>query len=281
VAAGFAGYSTPSLLTLVEGELGARLTKGDRLTDWLQRPLGEAQLQYAASDVLHLGALRDRLIDQLRELGRLDWALEECELARVRARAPRNPEEAWLKIKEARSLRGRAAGIAQSLAAWRERRAAAIDQPVRFVLGDLGLVGIAQRAPKTPAELKGIRGVDSRQLRGDIGKEVLAAVAAGLDHQAVRPPSDSVDLDRKLRPAVGLVSAWLSQLSRELRIDLSLLATRADIEALLADAPGARLREGWRAEVIGEPVRDLIGGRAALAFDGDRGLVLEPRDQRA
>ncbi len=277
VAAGFVGYSTPSLTSLVEGELGVRLTKGDRLTDWLRRPLGEAQLTYAASDVMHLGALRDCLVAQLEELGRLDWAFDECEALRVRARAPRDPEEAWLKVKEARTLRGQAAGVAQAVAAWRERRAAEIDQPVRFVLGDLGLVGIAQRAPTDLDQLQGVRGVDGRQLRGAVGREMLAAVAAGRERRPVRPRGDTPDLDRRLRPAVSLVSAWLGQRSRELRIDLSLLATRADIEALLGDLPGARLREGWRAELIGQPIKDLVEGRATLAFDGDRGLLLEPR----
>ena len=72
------------------------------------------------------------------------------------------------------------------------------------------------------------------------------------------------------------MSAWVSQLARDLEIDTSLLATRADIEALLADAtgrpPGHRLagRAGRRAHP------PLVAGEAALAFDGHGGLVLEP-----
>ncbi len=277
VAAGFVGYSTPSLSTLVAGELGERITKGDRLTDWLRRPLGEAQLEYAASDVLHLEALRDRLTEQLTELGRLEWAEDECELLRVRSLPNRDPDEAWLRIKETRSMKGRTAGVAQAIAAWRERRAAELDQPVRFVMGDLGVVGIAQRAPSTLDQLAAIRGVDTRHARGQVGEQILAAVAEGAERRPSRPPSANGQLDRSLRPAATLVSAWLAQRSRDLRFDPALLATRADIEGLLAGDPTSRLAGGWRAEIVGGRIRELVEGRAALAFDGSAGLVLEGR----
>ena len=69
LVAGFLGHSTPSLSSLVTGELGIRLPKADRLTDWLRRPLTADQLTYAASDVAHLFDLYDRLAAQLEELG--------------------------------------------------------------------------------------------------------------------------------------------------------------------------------------------------------------------
>ncbi|HEY2427446.1 MAG TPA: ribonuclease D, partial [Acidimicrobiales bacterium] len=54
VAAGFLGFSTPSLATLADRMLHLHLPKGDRLTDWRQRPLTRAQVDYATSDVAHL-----------------------------------------------------------------------------------------------------------------------------------------------------------------------------------------------------------------------------------
>src|SRR5690606_17648818 len=120
------------------------------------------------------------------------------------------------RIKEARSLRGEAAAVARSVAAWRERRAAELDQPVRFVLSDLAIVGIAQRRPKSAAELARIRGVDERHARGKVGEAVLAAVAGAKGTDAPRPAGPTHELDRKLRPAVALVAAWVSQLARDL-----------------------------------------------------------------
>lgn len=281
LAAGFVGMSTPSLGALVEQLLGVRLPKGDRLTDWLRRPLGDEQHAYAAADVAHLLELRERLVADLSASGRLDWALDECEAARTREYGPRPPEEAWLRIKEARALRGTARGVAQALAAWRERRAAALDQPVRFILPDLALVSIAQRPPRTVEQLKAVRGIEERQARGAVGREILAAVEVGLstprDQLRETRPSDA---GRELRPAVALVSAWVSQLARTLRLDTSLLATRADIEALLRGDTDARLLVGWRADLAGEPIRRLVAGDAAVSFDGRGGLVLERRSHQ-
>ena len=279
IAAGFVGYSTPSLSTLTEGELGIHLPKGDRLTDWLARPLGAGQLDYAAADVAHLLEIHDRLTAELAARGRLDLALDECEAARVRNRGPREPLEAWRRIKEARQMRGRARAVVRRVAAWREERAAETDQPTRFVLPDLAVVSIAQRAPTTIDELRSLRGVDGRHLRRDAADSLLAAVALGRDE---RPPKDDHaprELDRELRPAVALVSAWLSQLSKDLELDTSLLATRTDIEAFLRGDDGARLAEGWRHRVVGEPIRRLVSGDAALAFERG-GLVLEERSGR-
>jgi ribonuclease D len=275
LAAGFAGYSTPSLATLVQGILEIRLPKGDRLADWLRRPLTEEQRAYAASDVEHLPALHQWLLDRLEREGRTAWAEDECTEALVRAAAPRDPDEAWWKVKEARSLRGKSVGVAQALAAWRERRASEIDQPIRFVLPDLALVGIAQRPPRSIEELQRVRGLDGRHVRGDLARTIMRVIedGAALPRDQLRfPPAG--DVDRDLRPAVTLVSAWISQLSRQLHIDTLLLATRADIEALLRGDERARLTHGWRAGVVGQDIRRLVEGRAAIAFDGKGGLIL-------
>jgi ribonuclease D len=278
LAAGFAGHGTPSLTNLAEKSLGIRLPKGDRLTDWLSRPLNADQRSYAADDVAYLIELHRLLTKQLVDDQRLAWAEEECEMLRTRVFGQRDPAEAWLRIKEARHLRGRAAAIARALAAWREQRAMDTDQPVRFVLADLGVVGIAQRAPRTIDQLRAVRGVDGRHLRGNQANEILEVVAQAHDEPPPRARvADTMELDRQLRPAVTLVSAWLSQLSREQRIETSLLGTRSDIEAFLAHDPDARLAHGWRHDLVGEPVRRLVEGEAALAFDGRGGLVLEPR----
>jgi ribonuclease D len=277
LAAGFVGHSLPSLSALVERFHGVHLPKGDRLTDWLRRPLGADQCRYATADVEYLLALHQTLTDLLAERGRLDWALAECEALRARGRVVRAPDDAWLRIKEARTLRGEVAAIARAVAAWRERRAAELDQPVRFVLSDLAVVGVAQRRPKTLEDLRKIRGVDERHARGKVGEGVLAAVEAARGTSVARPEGASYELDRKLRPAVSLVAAWVSQLSRELEIETSLVATRSDIESLLAGDPSSRLAVGWRAELVGERIRRLVSGEAALAFDGSGDLVLEDR----
>ena len=278
LAAGFLGMSSPSLVNLVERLLGTRLPKGDRLTDWTRRPLTDEQQEYAASDVVHLIELRDLIAEQLEGRGRLAWAEQECEALLHRSRAPQQPDTAWWRIKESRQLRGKARGIAQELAAWRERRAADLDIPPRFVLPDMALASIAQRPPRNASDLAGVRGLEGRHVKGETGEAILAAVRRGneLPSSAVRlPPTD--DLDRTLRPAVTLVSAWVAQLSGDLHIDATLLATRSDLHSFLRGDEDARLATGWRHELVGTPVEHLVKGYAALAFDGRGGLVLEKR----
>jgi ribonuclease D len=246
----------------------------------LRRPLTDNQLDYAASDVAHLLDVHARLVDKLDQRGRLQWALDECELMRLRPRGNREPEDAWRRIKEARSLRGQARSVAQAVAAWRERRAAELDLPVRYVMPDLAIVGIAQRPPKTTKQLREIRGLDDRHLKEELANRLLAIIAEAQERKMTAPdePAPS-ELDRDLRPAVTLVSAWVSQLARDLEIDTSLLATRADIESLLRGDEDARLARGWRGDIVGERIRKLVSGEAALAFGGHGDLVLEERSR--
>jgi ribonuclease D len=272
--AGFLGYSTPSLVSLVNGELGVTLGKGDRLTDWLARPLSDQQLAYAASDVEHLLALYDRLVTQLSALGRDGWAVEACEELRTRPVGPGDPNDAWLRIKDVRTLKARARGVARSVAAWRDERARRSDIPVRQVVPDLGVLGVAQQAPRTLDQLARCRGLDARHTRGPIADEMLAAVERGLQVPVEIPQEVGEELDRRLRPAVTLVSAWVAELARQERIDTALLATRADLTALLRGDADARLRFGWRAELVGEGISRLVEGRAGLTFDGQGGLTL-------
>ncbi len=283
VAAGFLGFSTPSLATLLDRVLGVPLPKGDRLTDWLRRPLSDGQLDYAVADVAWLLTLTDALVAELDATGRREWVEEELELIRTRSRTLPDPDTAWMRLKEARALRGRSRGVAAAVAAWRERRAASLDIPARQVLPDLAVLGIAGAMPRSLGALKAVRGVDDRHLRGGSGDQLLAAVAAGRElPETATADTRRDDVDRDLRPAVALVAAWMAQLGRDLRIDPTLLATRGDLAAFLNGDPDARLATGWRATLLGEPVRNLVDGRAALAFGrtgaGSRGgLVLEER----
>jgi ribonuclease D len=281
IAAGFIGMSTPSLATLYERFLGVRVGKGDRLTDWLQRPLTDDQLNYAATDVVHLLEIHAMLTEDLLGRGRLQWALDECENQRLRSRGQRDPQEAYRRIKEARQLRGKARSVAQAVAGWRERRAAELDIPVRYVISDIAVLGIAQRPPRNRRDLEKIRGFD-RGLRDDVVVQLLDVVGRALDAPDPAPADVvvSVPLDRDLRPAVALISAWVSQMARDLEIDSTLLATRGDLEALLGEAPDARLREGWRALLVGDPIRRLVSGEVAVAFAGDGELVIEERSHR-
>jgi ribonuclease D len=281
IAAGFLGVATGSLASLLDRYMHISLPKGDRLTDWLRRPLTSKQLRYAASDVEHLVELSQILLAELESEGRVGWVEQEFELLKDRPRNRREPEEAVGRIKEARSLRGTAYQVATLLAAWREERAAQRNVPVRQVISDLGIVAIAQSGAEAPDQLRGLRGVEGRHLRDGADDEIVAVVKAGKatepqERAAPRAP----ELPRHLRPVVTLVTTWIAQLARDHRLDPALLATRADVEHLLKGSDDCRLNEGWRQQLVGKPIAQLVSGEAAVAFDGDGNLVLEARSHQ-
>ncbi|MEN9552595.1 MAG: putative ribonuclease [Actinomycetota bacterium] len=279
--AGFLGYTQPSLASLLQSFLKITVPKGDRLTDWLRRPLTKDQLNYAASDVAYLPELLDQISARLVEKGRTEWAHEACEELRQRKTGPQSPEDAWLRVKDVRTLKGRARWVARSVSQWREERAMDLDIPPRHVLSDIAVLGIAQRAPRTVDELLQCRGVDNRHANGQHGRALLDSIKKGVadssEGDLLFPSSDSDDLDKTLRPAATLVSAWVTELARTAELDAGLLGTRKDINELLAGMPQARLRHGWRAEIVGNDIEDLVSGRKALTFSkngSDIGLKL-------
>jgi len=276
IAAGFIGMSTPSLSSLILSELKISISKGDRLTDWLRRPLTPEQKTYAATDVEYLFEIQDKLESRLNELERSSWVVEACEELRVRPAGPGDPEDAWLRVKEARALKGQSRGVAQAVCEWRERKAMTADIPPRRVLSDIAIVGIAQIMPATIEDLLKARGVEHRQIGGEVGRELLMAVESGKSVVVALPQIENDDVDKELRPAVGLITAWMSELARTHHIDATLLGTRNDILSLLRKSPQGRLSIGWRAEMVGKDIERILSGEAGLSFNGHGRLRLLP-----
>jgi ribonuclease D len=175
-------------------------------------------------------------------------------------------------VKDVRTLKGRARWVAQAIAQWREGRAMELDLPPRHVLSDVAILGLAQKAPKTTEELWQTRGVDNRHAGGAQGRALLDAIRQGLEQSHNGdlhfPSSDADDMEKGLRPAVTLVSAWVTELARQSSLDAGLLGTRKDIIDLLAGSPQARMKLGWRADIVGRDIEDLVAGRKALTFTG-------------
>ena len=201
---------------------------------------------------------------------------------RRRVRTLRDPEQAWTRIREVRQLRGRAVAVAKEVAAWRERRAAAVDQPTRHVLPDLTVAAISQRVPATEAELRKVRGLEERYLRGGAGASLLEAVQRGADAEVpgarrAGPHRGAPRAAGRAQPADRLGGATGPRPAD--RRDVAGHPHRPGGAAAggRGRAPGER---AGGAELVGAQIGDLIAGRAALAFDGRGGLVLEERSNR-
>ena len=283
IVAGFLGLSTPSLSRLVDQMLGVSLPKADRLSDWLVRPISERQISYALNDVAHLLELRNVLTDRLRALGRLEWALSECDQV-LGDRTPAHvPEEAWWKLGDIRGMSRRSRRVAQEVAAWHARQAAETNRPRRMVLCVLG--GRGDRAEpqgrrRHGAERRSAHGVDGRHLAQGRAAEILRAIKQSLASPPDQMPVPSEGRDAPAPPAaVAVCSGVVRQIADDLDFDQGLLATRADIAQLLCGEP-SRLDDGWRRSIVGDPLRRLIAGEVAVVFDRRGHLVMEERGGR-
>ncbi len=275
IAALFCGYRTSSLGKLVEGFLGVQLDKSAQLTDWTRRPLPDADLRYAASDVAHLLELRDTLVSQLDDRGRLQWAEEEIERLRSKDRSPPDPETLWWKLRGKTKLNGKARGVAQELAAWREQVAKKTNRPPRTVLSDMALLALAQRPAHNAGQLKGVRNLDLGRFK--YTDQLLSAIHRGtqLPKDAVRLPPKKPENLPNVDGVIALCLAWLAQRAGEEGLDMSVLGTRDDVTNLVLHQP-SRLSSGWREILVGRELRSIINGTASLRANGT-GLELLDR----
>jgi ribonuclease D len=123
VAAMVLGYGDSiSYDQLVQRITGDSLDKSNRFTDWTRRPLSEAQLAYAVSDVTHLRDVYLALAADLDKRGRSDWMREEMRVLTSPATYRFEPEHAWERLKT-RVRKPRELAVLIEVAAWREREA--------------------------------------------------------------------------------------------------------------------------------------------------------------
>jgi len=282
VAAGFAGQGAQTGYgNLLGGVLRLHVAKSASYTRWDARPLTAEQLSYAREDVLHLLELSDELHARLEAKGRLEWAREECRRLEG-ASDERDPETAFERLPRASSLDPRSRAVARELAAWRERTASAEDKPVGTILPDPALVEIAKRKPTSAEALEQIRGLHGGHLKRR-GGELIAAVERGraaepIPREARGPGSEPGDA-----PLVALVEAVIRARTIEAGLAYELVASRAELERIVTAArrgdpePDVRALAGWRRELVGGELAELLAGRRAVAIEGGRIAVRDAR----
>jgi ribonuclease D len=278
VAAGFAGFSAQAGYgNLLQGALGVRLAKSAGFTRWDRRPLTEEQLDYARQDVEDVLALADELQRRLEESGRLEWAREEARRLEA-VTDERDPESAYRRLPRVNQLKPRQRAVARELAAWRERTASSEDRPVNSVLPDVALVEIARRQPTSLKELERIRGLrpDTGRRRGN---QIIEEVARGKD--AEPPPAEDVpriDTDPTDGPVIALSESLVRTRALEAGLAYELVASRADLQAVAAaaregrDEPDVRTLRGWRRDLAGAELLEMLAGHRSLGIEPGRGV---------
>jgi ribonuclease D len=282
VAAGFAGFSAQAGYNgLLHDVLKVRLPKTASFTRWDARPLTDEQLRYARGDVEHLLPLADDIRGRLEARNRLEWAREECRAIAL-ATDERDPAEVWRRLPRAVGLDPRDRAVARELAAWRERTAEREDRPVGAVVRDPTVVELAKRQPANRKELAEIRGVNPDVVRRR-GEDILAAIERGRAAEPLRlEDGDRLATESQDGPVIALAEALVRARAQEAGLAYELIAARADLAPIVVaarrgrDEPDVRTLRGWRRELVGSELLELLSGRRRLAVSPGGRITVDP-----
>ena len=277
VAAMVLGYGDSiSYDQLVQRITGDQLDKSHRFTDWTRRPLSDAQLVYAVSDVTHLRDVSLRLDEDLHKRGRANWVSAEMEVLTSPDTYRADPERAWERLKS-RVRKPKELGVLIEVAAWREREAQTRDVPRSRVLKDEVLGDIAVQAPTSIERLGHLRSLPKGFERSRWGEQIVEAVKRGVE----RDPKSLPRMER-FRPApnggatVELLKVLLRMTAEKNAVAAKVIATVDDLERIAsddeADVPALK---GWRRELYGEKALALKHGRLALAIERGKVVALD------
>lgn len=268
VAAALCGYGfSLGFANLVHKVLDVDLPKDETRSNWLQRPLSQPQVLYAAVDVEYLLLIAHQLHSKLAGSGRLEWLQDDAALLTNAMRSGQDPEVFYLRIKSAWRLNRQELAILQRLAAWRERTAQQRNVPRNRVVKEHVLVSIAKDKPRHVGELRKYEGMIERVIRAD-GDTIIAVVEESLaSDQSQWPVLLPKPLPAKLSSLMKQFKKRVNTLAEELDMAPELLMRKKDYEHLVREIASSgenanlvlpeNLR-GWREEVLRQPLVDVI-----------------------
>lgn len=260
---------------LVQTFCGVNLPKSESLTDWSRRPLTPQQIEYALDDVRYLIRAYAVMRERLEGLGRLSWVIDELKPLGERSHYEVDKREVYKRVKRVTSCTRRQLAIARELAAWREGRAERHNIPRKWVMSDEVLLALTKRAPRDVSDFRSIRGTE--QLSENDVAAALVAIGRG-----VRCPADKLPPANHPRKApssdmesvTDLMYALVRLVAESSGVATAMIASRDDLADYIEHPERSRLREGWRFELMGSRLDDLLSGNMGLTVKDGRVEVL-------
>lgn len=271
VAAAFTGYGfSVGFANLVKASLDVDLPKSETRSDWLQRPLSIAQINYAALDVEYLFQLAVKLRQALVGNGRLTWVEEECERILAGFHDSQNPELSYLRSKSAWKLTAEQLAVLQALSKWREETAQKRDVPRNRVIKEHTLFTLALKQPSQPNLLRSYDGITERMIKTD-GAAIIDIIRS---RQALPPGQLPEQMPRPLtspqNETLRIMRDRVQQVADKLDIPCEILVRKKDYEAVIrsgldgkADHELPATFEGWRKSVVGDLLLQTINTLAS------------------
>jgi ribonuclease D len=276
LAAGFCSAEYPSSYgSVVTRFLNARPAKGEQRTDWRRRPLSPEQIDYALEDVRYLLPLYETLKSKLEKLKRIEWLQEE--MGRWLSDVHDSRERPrWRRVSGLGNLPPRGLAIVREIWLWRRAEAERRNIPPRRVLRDDLIVELARRKNDDPERIRDVRGMH-RGMKRETLQQLADCVTRGLS-------APLGDIERRSHESMPgqlnllgqFLSPALSSICRSANVATSLAGTATDVRDLIAyrlgfgdasDDEPPLLACGWRAELVGHLIEDLLAGRKSIRIE--------------
>ncbi|MGB0257141.1 MAG: ribonuclease D [Coraliomargarita sp.] len=281
LSSGFVGLSaTISLRDLLKTLVKVRLAKTETQSDWVARPLTEAQIQYAEDDVRHSVKLMEKIYERAEALGRRSWIEDEMSFYdEASIYAERDPDAEMPRVRGSGALTQQQRNILRALGSWRELTARRRNLPRNFILSDDAIVSLTKRLPKSAEDIKPMKGLTERALQRNRGK-IWAAIERGIEGDL--PPLangrlNGIQPDDGYEARVDLALAYVKGTCLAANVDPALIGNRAEIAGLVLDVERAdgerhRILRGWRNDFCGETLLSLMQGKCIVRVDPETGF---------
>jgi ribonuclease D len=278
VAAPLLGFQdNPGYAMLVSSLLSINLNKAHTRADWSKRPLTDAQIEYAADDVIYLCQIYQLITQKLAELGRYDWLKHDFAELSNPALYEVRPEKAWLKIKGKNKLTAKQLSYVQVLAEWREKTAQTEDRPKSWLLRDELLFDLAKLQPETLPELANVRGLNERIVHR-YGKELCQLINSAKNSTPI-PLQEKYQSAKKTpqqEAILDILTALVRIRAEENALNPTILASRKDLEGLLFNEDEeCSLLHGWRFSMVGKELVGLLKGELLLGIESEKLVITE------
>jgi ribonuclease D len=252
---------------LVQQCLHIELDKAHSRTDWRQRPLSQAQIDYAADDVRYLRELYPILLNQLESQGREQWLQQDfANLTDIKTYQEK-PDLAWQRVKGFGRLKPRQLSILSELANWREQRAIELNRPRKWILKDEVLLDLAKLSPNKVSALKSVRSLEQRDIDRH-GARIISLIEAGLNQPKEQWPTINkpTPLTNQQEALVDILMGLLRKLCDDHNITPVAVAPRKEVEKLVR-GENTTLNQGWRFQLVGETLQQFINGAISIEVD--------------
>ncbi len=265
IAAGFAGYGMSiGYANLLKELKNITIPKQETRSNWLQRPLSDAQLRYAALDVVYLLDIYHILVAQLQKDNRLFWVESDCDAIVDKLRNTDNEAHYYLRIKSAWKLRPDQLAVLKTVSAWREQQARENDVPRGRIIKDPVLFDLATKLPSDMQQLKRVENISYRFI-DEYGKSILCLVNQTLDNEVDYPEQLEQPLTKEQTRVLKLLKQRVANIADKLAIPQSLLVRKKDYDTLIrsyCDTGRCQLPPsllGWRQSVVGDDLQTYAG----------------------